>query len=398
MDRSAFQPNCPGELEPIQATQPLFHDGQWHAEQVDTWAYLPYRLPANLDARDVIVDLYPQFTAAERSLSQLEGVASRLANPHLLIHAFSRREALASSAIENTYATPQELAMFRFDPGQLPDRDQINEVNNYIRVLEHGLASDLPICRRLILELHEVLFEGVSRSGVTPGQFRQAQNFIGKSPRIAEARFVPPPAHHIEQAISDLERFANATDVDLPRLLRLGMIHYQFEAIHPFGDGNGRIGRILIVLMLCKQAQLSKPLVYVSGFFEKHRQQYYDLLYAVSTRSAWADWLSFFLQAIQTQADDAIRRADRLLALQSAYQNKVREKRASVYLPQLVDYLFENPAVTYRAVERLLDCATQTAINLVNRLVEKGILIELHETAHPKVFYAPEIVNVIHSE
>lgn len=397
MELTDFTKDSPGKLEPIRSSEPVFQEDEWEARDVDTHAFSPEPLPANIDANAIMLDLYHEVIAAERSLSQLEGAASRLTNPHLLIGAFSRREAIASSAIENTFATPEELALFNFVTEQTSDRNQVNEVNNYVRVLEYGLQSELPVSRRLILEMHAVLFDGVQRAGINPGAFRASQNFIGKTPRISEATFVPPPPHQVESCIADLERFANHADPLLPRLIRLGMIHYQFETIHPFGDGNGRIGRILIVLMLCKHAQLSKPLVYVSGYFEQNRQQYYDLLYQVSARGAWRDWLAFFLQAVHTQAVDAIQRADKLVDLQSRYHEIVREKRASAQLPALIDYLFERPAITHKAVQQILSCAPQTAINLVNKLLEKRILVELQDYNHPKQFYAPAIIDVVYN-
>lgn len=396
MDASDFNSASPGRLEPTQAHEVVQGDDGLKAELVSGVGFVPDALPANVDAPSLLIELYPTIVAAERNISRLEGAASRLKNPHLLIGVFNAREAIASSAIENTIASPEDLALLELAPQHIADRDQATEVQNYVRALEHGLRSNLPVSRRLILELHANLLRGVGRQGVQAGRFRESQNFIGRSQRFREARFVPPPPQFVEPSISDLERFVHDEDTTLPRLVRFGMIHYQFEAIHPFGDGNGRVGRLLITLLLCRHAQLSQPLVYVSPYLEQHRDEYCNLLHRVSTHGEWLPWIRFFLEAIATQAEDALLRTDKLIALQSDYHHRVREKRASALLPELIDHLFAWPAVTYGQVEKLVDCSTQTAINLVTRLVEKGILVESPLHAQPRVFYAPGITQLTH--
>lgn len=339
--------------------------------------------------------LFQSVLDAERALSALDGAASQLPNPHLLIGPFLRREAKLSSAIENTFASAEQLALFEFDPTSVENRDEVREVFNYVRALEHGLQSELPICLRLIKEMHKILLDGVRRSAGRPGAFRTIQNAIMREgDGFTRAKFVPPPPALVEGCLAHLERFIHA-ESQIPRLVRFALVHYQFETIHPFDDGNGRLGRLLITLQLCKQAQMSKPLVYVSGYFEQHRSQYTDLLYGVSTRGEWYEWIRFFLEAIRSQAEDALGRAKRLWALRDDYQARVREKRASALLPQIVDQLFLRPSLTIAEVRRLADINANTASAIVNRLCDKGILHEATGRKRDRIFVATKILEII---
>lgn len=398
MDRTHFKPEALGKLEVTTFTERIWRDDHWEAQETSGIGFVPNPLPPALPWGDLLSDLYPLVLDAERSLSLLEGTARRLKNPHLLIGVFSRREAIQSSAIEDTFASAEDMEVFAQAPSVVEDRDAVREVRNYVRALEHGLSSPLPVCLRLIRELHAVLMEGVKKPGVPgvqPGEFRTTQNAIGKTSGFAQARFVPPPPRFLRGCLEDFEQYVNQQDMVVPRLVRFALIHYQFETIHPFADGNGRIGRLLITLMLCKQAQLSKPLVYVSGYFEQNRQDYYDLLYRVSTEGAWRPWIEFFLRAVATQARDAVERADRLLDLRESLLKRVQRKRASALLPPLVEHLFSSPSVTAAGISKLFKCTPNAAWALIRRLVEAKILVEYTGRERGQVFVAPDIINLI---
>src|SRR5436309_5025335 len=330
MQPSDFTEKAPGR--PIKTAQ-------------DYWAFVPQPLPPALE---IDWDLANTLSEADRSLSELSGVARTLPNPHLLIAPFVRREAVLSSRIEGTQAGFSDLLFFEAAPSAKPPIEDVKEVANYVSALEHGLArlKDLPVSLRLIREMHERLMHGVRGDTMTPGEFRRSQNWIGPPGcTLADAAFVPPPVAEMTQALRDFEKYLHEPPV-LPPLVRLALIHYQFEAIHPFLDGNGRIGRLLITLLLCAEGLLPQPLLYLSAYFERHRLEYYRLLLAVSQSGGWSEWICFFLRGVAEQSNDAIRRSDRLLQLMQDYRERLQSARTSALLLQLVDRLFMTPATT----------------------------------------------------
>ena len=395
MDRSSFTNKALGHLEPTTFQERSSHR-PYGVRTVAGIAFIPDPLPAKLTRSELLNAAYEELVRAERALSELQGAVERI-NPNLLIDPFTRREAKLSSAIENTFASPEQMALFDLDPTSIEpeERDEVREVVNYARALRYGLKSSIPLSLRLVRELHRHLLEGVERKAGTPGEFRTTQNAIGRPGQsFADARFVPPPPQHLQQCLSDWEKFLHS-ESDLPRLVKFAMSHYQFECIHPFDDGNGRVGRLLIALQLCDQAQLSQPLVYVSGYFEKHRSDYYDLMLRVSTHGDWLGWIKFFLTAIHEQADDARQRARRLADLRDDYHARVREKRASALLPKIVDELFMQPSLTVARVTKQTGLSPQSAGKLVSKLVEKNILEEVTGRKSYRIFYAPEIAHMI---
>ena len=396
MRSSEFSSRSPGRLEPTTFVEHLWRSGRLETKTDSGVGFVPDARPPSVPARELVGDVLESLLRAERNLSQLEGAAHRLENPHLLVGIFKQREAILSSRIEDTFASAEELALFDYAPDSLKERDQVREVRNYVRALEHGLASDLPICLRLMREMHKILLRDTKRPGVAPGEFRQTQNAIGAGSSFSRAKFVPPPPQFVDPAMNELEQFLNNDDTELPRLVRFGLAHYQFEAIHPFLDGNGRLGRLLITLSICRHGQLTQPLIYVSGYFEQHREEYCDLLYRVSTDGVWTEWLEFYLEAVASQSKDALDRADRLVGLQTDYHRRVREKRASALLSDLVDRLFVSPSITVADAQRVLNCTPQTAGNHVRRLVQKHILVEATGRRHGRVFVAPEILDLIY--
>jgi len=252
-------------------------------------------------------------------------------------------------------------------------------VHNYVGALDYGLdrSKTLPVSLRLIREMYEILMEGVRWEDLTPGEFRRGQNWIGSpSSTIASATIIPPPVDEMHKALDALEKFFHARS-DIPQLARAGLIHYQFEAIHPFLDGSGRLGRLLVILLLIERGLISQPLLYLSASFEAHRLDYYDRLLAVSQRGEWENWLLFFLRGVSSQSLDAITRIERLGQLGTAYQERLRTERAAVRLLQTLDVLFERPILNIRQLETALGVPYRTAQRYVEKLDEIGILREV---------------------
>ena len=365
------------------------------------WAFIPRPLPPILpfDA-----GLVKTLSDADRALGELAGLGRTLPNPQLLISPFIRREAVLSSRIEGTQTDLTDL--YAYEAGQLPlfaglktvpPESDVKEVTNYVRAMEYGLdrLKSLPVSLRLIRELHGILMEGVRGDHATPGEFRRSQNWIGRPGcTLNEAEFVPPPVPEMREALDAFEKYLHASN-NYPPLVRLAFIHYQFETIHPFLDGNGRIGRLLITLLLVTWNLLPWPLLYLSAFFEQHRQAYYDLLRKVSEKGAWQEWVIFFLKGVADQARDADARAKRLQDLQREWRERLFQARASAILLRLVDNLFITPVVTIPQTQRLLGVTYRSAKANVDKLVHAGILTQTGESSYGKMYLAPELLEVI---
>jgi Fic family protein len=337
---------------------------------------------------------------ADRSIGELKGVGQMLPNPHLLIGPFSRLEAVSSSRIEGTVTTEEDLLLFEAVPSESPRAPDVQEVQNYVRALEKGLIrlNDLPVSLRLIRELHQWLMEGARGGEKRPGEFRQRQNYIANAGQpIEQARYVPPPVLEMLQCLNDLEKFL-ATPNPLPFLVQLALIHYQFEAIHPFEDGNGRIGRLLIPLLLCERKYLPQPLLYLSSYFERNRAAYVDNLLQVSQAGAWIHWIRFFLTGVAEQSQDAIRRARRLLDLQQLYRERMQAARSSALLLEIVDRLFAHPITTVTGARKFLNVTHRTAQLTISKLVSAGILEQLPGRKYNRLYRAAEIIDIIQTE
>ncbi len=272
------------------------------------------------------------------------------------------------------------------------------DVANYVTALEDGLErlATLPVSLRLIRELHERLLQRVRGGDATPGSFRTSQNWIGRPGcPLNDAEFVPPPVPEMLEALDHFEKYLHADDEENALLVRLALIHYQFETIHPFLDGNGRIGRLLITLLLVNWNLLPSPLLYLSAYFERQREQYYAHLRSVSQRGAWREWILFFLQGVAEQSRDATARAKRLQDLQAEWRSRLTKDRASARALLLVDKLFEAPIVTIPQAQRLLGVPYLGAQHAVERLVDAGILRQVGDVRHARSFVAEEILNVL---
>ncbi|MCJ7621952.1 MAG: Fic family protein [Anaerolineaceae bacterium] len=370
--------------------------GQLVVGPQDYWAFVPNPLPP--ESLDIDMDLVTLLSRADRALGELSGLGRTLLNPHLLVRPFVRREAVMSSRIEGTRASLSDLYTYEaIHVAQSDTESDVPEVLNYVHALEYGLErlKEAPINLELICELHRLLMDGVRGAKWNPGAFRDGQNWIGApSSTLETAVYVPPPPMEMLQALDNLGKFINDRN-NLPPLILLGLIHYQFEAIHPFYDGNGRVGRLLISLLLCAWGLMSQPLLYLSAYFEADRSDYYAGLLMVSEEGNWKGWLSFFLRGVLTQSQDAIQRIKRLLDIREAYRNRFQHERAAARLLQVVDMLFSLPMLTIRQLENELGVNYPTASRYVNSLVEAEILEEVTGQARYRIFRAGEILDTI---
>lgn len=380
MNPSDFQSDRSGRLRRVGGTGSLGY-----------WTFVPNDLPPTITWTD---DLVCRVGEAERKLGELAVIGRGLPNPSLLVGPFKRLEAVLSSRIEGTRAGLSEILDYeaRGDDAD-GDLDDTREVENYIKALDHGVAllESLPVSKRLILEVHRMLMDGVRGDEATPGEFRRSQNWIGRAgSTINTATYVPPAIEEMEASLDALERFIN-TRGTVPPLVRLAMIHYQFEAIHPFLDGNGRLGRLLIPLVMISDGLLPSPLLYLSAYFERYRSDYYAHLVNVSQHGEWEEWIEYFLRGVAVQSTDAVRRADVLLRLRDSYRERFTAGRSPAPMIRLVDHLFAHPSVTVHAVAGVLNLTFTSALTYINRLVESGVLVETTGRKRSRVWVAAEV-------
>lgn len=360
-------------------------------------AFLPRDLPPDLDYTPALV---ARLSDADRALGRLAGMARSLRNPALLVTPFLRREAVLSSRIEGIQTTFAELAAFEATPEAPVADTDVTEVTNYLRALDYALDPDtkLPVSLRLIRELHRILMCGVRGGTFTAGEFRTVQNHLGEPGSTeATAIFVPPPVPAMNKALDRLERFLHAK-VTLPPLVRIALVHYQFEAIHPFTDGNGRIGRLLITVLLCEQRLLDQPLLYLSAYFERHRTEYYARLLAVSQEGDYEGWIEFFLKGVEQQSLDAVHRAGRLQAVREEFHSRLRVARASSLTYRLADLLIEKPAVSANTVVRRLGVTHRAASMALARVKQLGLVTEPLGRLRNRIYLANEVQQVLEEE
>ena len=359
------------------------------------WAYVPNPLPPKIE---VDWELAGLLSKADSKLKELFDAGQLLPNPHLLISPFIRRESVTSSRIENTQSGLDDLFLFEADQTEPSPMSDVREIHNYVRAMEHGIKrlEDLPISSRLICEVHEILMKGVRGGHATPGWIRTSQNWIGGRTPM-DAIYVPPPVPEMKQCFSDLERYIHSNAKE-PPLIQCALVHYQFEAIHPFVDGNGRIGRLLITFMLLEKKLLSQPLLYLSDFFERHRDEYYKLLLTISQKGDWKAWLTFFLNGVRQQSEDALLTIQKLLDLQKRYRVLVTGRRVPKVVNRLIDYLFARPVISVSALSKAWKTPFPTVQRGVDYLIEKGILKEITGQRRNRLFIAGEISNIIMTE
>ncbi len=356
-------------------------------------AFVPGSLPDELQLNPQLVMLLDQ---ASRSVAMLAGVGETIPNPHLLIRPFLRREATLSSKIEGTEASLTDVLEFEARGRYRGSgHDDTDEVLNYVIALERGIdrLDSLPISYRLVRELHEILMSGVRGQDKRPGEFRTGQVWIGPpGSSIRNARFVPPPPALLRDLFLDWEGFVNDS-LNLPPLVRCAMMHYQFEAIHPFTDGNGRIGRLLITLFLKATGVLTTPLLYLSAYFERDRQRYYDELLNVSATGDWERWLSYFLEGAHRESQDALVRIRRLRDLQDEWRELLLEQGGAVSGLRLLEELFARPVLAVSDASSVLEMTDPGARGVLNRLVEAGILTRID--TWPVLYIARRLIEEI---
>jgi len=378
-----------------------FTDGK-HGDLIHTLqnydAYVPRNLPPGLEYS---WQLGQKISIADRALSELAGATRTLPNPHLFVNSFLRREAVLSSRIEGTQASLSDLFFFEA-AGEASKQSDVQEVANYVKALNYGLArlNEFPLSIRFLCEVHERLMSGVrgGEAHLTPGEVRRSQNWIGKpNCSLMEAIYVPPPVEEMKRCLGELEKYLHA-ESELPPLIRLALIHYQFEAIHPFIDGNGRVGRLLITLLLIKEDLLSQPILYLSAFFERNRDEYYRLLLAVSQKGVWQQWIEYFLQGVAEQSKDVVRRANKVNDLWLSYRRKLQNERQSVSTLKLLDEIIAVPVITYKKAETILKVTPRAARQNIDKLVESGLLKEVTQRERYKIFLAPEIIEILEEQ
>ncbi len=343
-------------------------------------AFHPEPLPPD---PEILVDVNMQvlLSQADRELGRLDGSIQTLPNPDLFVLMYIRREAVLSSQIEGTQSSLQDVlaAEARI---LSPNRPQdVGEVVRYVSAMNHGLSrlEKLPILVRLIREIHEKLLAGVRGSHLTPGEVRTSQNWIGPAGcMLNEATFIPPPPHEVGNCLSDLENFIHA-DSGLPLLVKIGLVHAQFETIHPFLDGNGRIGRLLITLLLCEREVLQKPVLYLSYYFKKYRDEYYDHLQSIRDHGTWEDWLMFFLRGVIEVSKQATETARKILNLRESHRQAITENlgRTAANGYRILEHLYEHPIISANEAEELIGTSYTAANDLIARMTDLGILYEI---------------------
>lgn len=355
-------------------------------------AFIPSALPPKLSYN---AELAVSLSRADAALSELAGAGRLLPNPHLLIEPLMRQEAVLSSRIEGTRASLSDvLEAEALDASASKQTADVHEVRNYIGAMTHGLdrLSSLPLSLRLVRELHEHLMRHVRGHDKTPGEFRRSQNWIGPQGSTPEtAPYVPPPVEEMTECLGNWELFLHRRG-EMPDLIQCAIMHEQFEAIHPFLDGNGRVGRLLITLFLIERERLTQPLLYLSVFIEANRQDYYDLLQRVRTHGDWLSWLKWFLRGVELTARDAAARAEKLMAMREEYRGRLAHKATAT---RLLDKLFVNPYVGLRRARQALDCTSPTALKAISEIEQQGILQEVTGSRRNRLYLARDILNVL---
>jgi len=360
------------------------------------WAFVPSLLPPPVEYSAALVSLLSE---ADRALGALEGMGRILPNANLLVMPYMRREAVLSSRIEGTQASLSDLFLFEAAKTEPPKASDVKEVSNYVEAMGHGLRRlpDLPLSKRLVREIHEKLLTGVRGQEQTPGEFRRRQNWVGpKDCRLEDAIYVPPPIDDMDLLLDDWEKFAHQP-TEIPPLIQCAVLHSQFESIHPFLDGNGRVGRLLITLFLCERGHLSQPLLYLSGYLEKNRSDYYECLQQVREDGNWRGWIEFFLRAVSHQAKDALECAHRILKLKQNYRDRLQRKWSSAAVLTLLDSLFLNPYVRVSDAAKRMKVSYNAAQSALGKLEGLKVVKEITGQKRNRIFCAHELLRVIES-
>ena len=361
-------------------------------------AFIPNALPP-VPAINIDSEMQYLLSAADRKLGRLDGITRVLPNPDLFLAMYVKKEAVLSSQIEGTQASLVEVLDVPAKEHDETKKNDIVDVVNYVKAMNYGLQrlETLPLSLRLIREIHAILLQGVRGSDRNPGEFRKSQNWIGVAGcTLATATFVPPPVDEMLKAMGDLEKYFYDESF-IPPLIKIALIHAQFETIHPFLDGNGRVGRLLITFWLCQQEILSKPLLYLSYYFKLNRTEYYDKLMDVRLHGSWEEWIKFFLKGIETVSDEATNSATAILTLRDRYSNELsRIAGSNSNYQKLLDYLFEVPVIGRKEIIDVLGVSSPTAGELIDRFCSIGILHDVTpEKQRNKKYHFIEYLNIL---
>lgn len=360
-------------------------------------AFIPAPLPPD-PALQVDGPLLALLSQAERDLGRLDALSTLLPNPDLFVAMYVRHEAVLSSQIEGTQSTLEDVLAFESESVQDSTPKDVEEVVNYIRAMNHGLARlpELPLSLRLLREIHAELMHGVRGGDKSPGEFRSSQNWIGRAgSTLRNAAFIPPPPHELMTALGDLERFLHNSREQLPLLVRCALAHAQFETIHPFLDGNGRVGRLLITLMLCAEGALSRPLLYLSLFLKTHRAEYYDRLTAIRNQGHWEQWVAFFLRGVSQTARAATATARSIMQMREAHRLAVAHNARAL---ALLDRLMVQPNVSAPRAAQWLGCSFPTATKLLIDFESRGWLREVTGYGRNRQWRYQPYLDLFHQE
>ena len=357
-------------------------------------AYVPTKLPPNPPID--LSQLYPYLEKATLAIAKLNSMAQVIPNTSLFIYMYVRKEALLSSQIEGTQSSFSDLMLFEHNQKPNVSLDDVEEVSNYVKAISYGLnrlKNNFPLSLRLLREIHKVLLSGIRGSSKLPGEFRRSQNWIGGT-RPGNALFVPPPVEHMQQCLSDFEHFLH--DNKLPILIKAGLAHVQFETIHPFLDGNGRLGRLLITLLLCESGMLNEPILYLSLYLKENRITYYNLLQQVRADGVWETWLEFFLEGVANSATQAINTAQEINKLFEDDLAKINLLgRAKFSCIQVIEYLKRLPQVSVLILSKELGITAPTARSALNNMVQLDILEEITSKQRDKIYVYRKYLNIL---
>jgi Fic family protein len=361
-------------------------------------AFIPQPLPPS---PDIVYDgeLLTLLSDADRDVARLDAMADVLPNPDLFVAMYVRHEAVLSSQIEGTQSTLEDVLAFEAHSAAVDAPKDVEEVVNYVRAMNHGLKrmdENFPLSLRLLREIHAELMRQVRGGEKSPGEFRTTQNWIGGTgSKLSSASFVPPPPHALMETLGNLENFVHHHRNTTPLLIRCGLAHAQFETIHPFLDGNGRVGRLLITLMLCEAKALKRPLLYLSVYLKAHRAEYYDRLTAIRTQGHWEQWLKFFLRGISVTARAATQTARDIVAMRELHRSQVESNARAL---KLIDHLLRQPLMTPTALTPVLGCSYPTALKLMQDFETRGWLREVTGQGRNRVYRYQPYMALFHRE
>ncbi|MBR6479396.1 MAG: Fic family protein [Clostridia bacterium] len=361
-------------------------------------SFIPSKLPPNPPI-NIDLEMQTLLSIADRALGRLDGITQILPNPELFVAMYVQKEAVLSSQIEGTQASFADILSAEYQNGNDQILNYIEEISNYVAAMNWGLEqlNDFPLSLRLIREIHKILLKNTRGSTRNPGEFRRSQNWIGpQGCTLHTATFVPPTVPEMEAALGDLELYLHEDDY-MPALIKIALIHAQFESIHPFLDGNGRIGRLLITFWLCEQGILTKPLLYLSYYFKQNRAEYYDRLMNVRKKGDWENWIKFFLRGVAEVADESVTSASEILKLKENYSKKLYAKDSSNnYYQRLLEELFEKPFIRRTDIVDILKISNPTAGNIIDTFCELDILYDLSPQKHRnKLYMFKDYMNIL---